>query len=145
MSEEHSILACPACGKKNRVNGKTTGRPRCGHCQVDLPWLVNAGDASFAAAIDTPLLVLVDLWAPWCGPCRMVAPILERLAAAYVGRLKVVKVNVDESPALASKYRASSIPMLLFLRNGELIDTIVGAQPEHVLRQRIDALFSTKK
>jgi thioredoxin 2 len=107
---------------------------------VDLPWLVEAGDAEFAAAVATKRLVLVDLWAPWCGPCRMVAPILERLSNEYATSLKVVKVNVDESPRTAQRYEARSIPMLLFMRGGELVDTVVGAQPEHVLRQRIDAL-----
>jgi thioredoxin 2 len=116
------------------------GSPRCATCHVDLPWLVEAGDAEFAAAVATKRLVLVDLWAPWCGPCRMVAPILERLSNEYATSLKVVKVNVDESPRTAQRYEARSIPMLLFMRGGELVDTVVGAQPEHVLRQRIDAL-----
>ncbi|MDX2378216.1 MAG: thioredoxin domain-containing protein, partial [Acidimicrobiia bacterium] len=80
-------------------------------------------------------------WAPWCGPCRMVAPILEKLSVDLAGAVKVVKVNVDESPTVARRYNASSIPMLLFMRGGELVDTVVGAQPERVLRERIDALL----
>ena len=71
----------------------------------------------------------------------MVAPVLEQLAVRYAGRLKVVKVNVDESPTLASSFNATSIPMLMFLRDGAVVDKVVGAQPEHVLRQRIDALL----
>jgi thioredoxin 2 len=102
---------------------------------------VNAGDDDFGAAIDTSRLVIVDLWAQWCGPCRMVAPVVERLALDFAGRLKVVKVDVDRSPAVAQRYRATSIPMLLFMRHGELLDTIVGAQPEHVLRHRIEQLL----
>jgi thioredoxin 2 len=105
-----------------------------------LPWLVEAGDADFAGAVGTKRLVLVDLWAPWCGPCRMVAPVLEKLSIDFASTLKVVKVNVDESPRTAQRYEARSIPMLLFMRNGELIDTVVGAQPEHVLRARIEQL-----
>jgi thioredoxin 2 len=101
---------------------------------------VESGDAEFTGAVDTTRLVLVDLWAPWCGPCRMVAPVLEKLASEYATTLKVVKVNVDESPRTAQRYEARSIPMLLFMRDGELIDTVVGAQPEHVLRARIDQL-----
>jgi thioredoxin 2 len=105
-----------------------------------VPWLVDAGDADFAAAVDTKRLVLVDLWAPWCGPCRMVAPVLEKLANEFADSLKVVKVNVDESPRVAQRYEARSIPMLLFMRGGELVETVIGAQPEHVLRARIEAL-----
>jgi thioredoxin 2 len=115
-----------------------TGSPRCAKCQSPLPWLVEAGDREFGGAVDTKRLVLVDLWAPWCGPCRMVAPVLEKLSKDFASTLKVVKVNVDESPRTAQRYQARSIPMLLFMRDGELIDTVVGAQPEHVLRARIE-------
>lgn len=102
--------------------------------------MVEAGDAGFADAVDTKRLVLVDLWAPWCGPCRMVAPVLEKLSQEFADSLKVVKVNVDESPRVAQRYEARSIPMLLFMRDGELVETVIGAQPEHVLRARIEAL-----
>ncbi len=117
-----------------------TGSPRCAKCRSALAWLVEAGDADFRAAVDTKRLVLVDLWAPWCGPCRMVAPVLEKLSREFASTLKVVKVNVDESPRTAQRYEARSIPMLLFMRGGDLIDTVVGAQPEHVLRSRIEQL-----
>ena len=113
------------------------GHPACPKCRAALPWLVDAGDSEFAAAIDTGQLVLVDLWAPWCGPCRMVAPALANLAREFAGRMKVVKVNVDEAPMTAARYEARSIPLLLFIRAGEVVETIVGAQPEHVMRSRI--------
>jgi thioredoxin 2 len=135
-----NVVSCPACGAKNRVPAASSGSPRCAKCHVDLPWLVEAGDAGFADAVDTKRLVLVDLWAPWCGPCRMVAPVLEKLSQEFADSLKVVKVNVDESPRVAQRYEARSIPMLLFMRSGELVDTVIGAQPEHVLRSRIEAL-----
>ena len=130
---------CLSCGAVNRVPAAAKGRPRCGTCSTDLPWLVDADDAGFGAAVDTSLLVLVDLWATWCGPCRTIAPILERLAVTYAGRLKVVKVDVDRSPKTSARFRASSIPMLLLLRNGRVLETIVGAQPERVFVQKIDA------
>ena len=133
-----SIVACPSCGTRNRVPVSASGSLRCPRCQTGLPWLVEAGDTDFDDAVGTPQLVLVDLWAPWCGPCRMVAPILQRLANDYAGRLKVVKVNVDESPLVAQRYDARSIPMLLFMRHGDVVNTVIGAQPEHVLRTLVD-------
>ena len=96
--------------------------------------MVEAGDADFDQAVATKPLVLVDLWAPWCGPCRMVAPTLEKLSREYAGRLKVVKVNVDESPQVAQRHNAQSIPLLLFMRDGEVVNTVIGAQSEHVMR-----------
>jgi thioredoxin 2 len=104
--------------------------------------LVDAGDADFAAAVGTGQLVLVDLWAPWCGPCRMVAPILERLAVRYAGQVKVVKVNVDDNRTTATRFDASSIPTLIMMRDGATVARLVGAQPEPVLRARIDALLA---
>ena len=136
----NSVVTCASCGARNRVPTTAAGSPRCASCHQPLPWLVEAGDADFDAAVGTGRLVLVDLWAPWCGPCRTVAPVLEKLANDFATTLKVVKVNVDESPRTAQRYEARSIPMLLFMRNGDLVDTVVGAQPEHVLRSRIEQL-----
>ena len=129
-----SVLTCPSCAKKNRIRPSERGTPHCGSCGAKLPWLVSATDDTFALESRAAVAVLVDLWAPWCGPCRFVGPILEDLAREYAGRLKVVKVNVDESPAVAQRYEARSIPMLLFMRRGEVVNTVIGAQPEHVMR-----------
>lgn len=136
-------MACPSCGTKNRLPVSASGRPRCASCSTDLPWQVEAGDSDFEAAVDTSRLVLVDLWAPWCGPCRMVAPVVEQLSREFVGRLKVVKVNVDNSPRIASEYRAQSIPMLLFMRGGKVVDTVIGAQPAAVLRKKVTELLES--
>ena len=94
-------------------------------------------DANFAQVINGDLPVLVDFWAPWCGPCHMVAPTVEALAKEYAGKLVAGKVNVDENQRTASQYGVMSIPTLLIFRNGKVVDQIVGAQPAHVLRQRV--------
>jgi thioredoxin 2 len=135
-------VTCTSCGKRNRVPAAASGRPRCASCKSDLPWLVPAGSADYDAAVDSTLPVVVDLWAPWCGPCRMVAPVLERLADDYAGRVKVVKVNVDEAPDIQARYGVQGIPTLLLLRNGEEIDRIVGAAPDAMLRERVDAVLT---
>lgn len=133
------MTACPACGTKNRVPAAANGKPTCASCKAALPWIADAGDSDLAAALDTSQLVLLDLWAPWCGPCRMVAPVLEKLAGRYAGQVKVVKVNVDDNPATASRFNARSIPLLVFLRNGTVVDQVVGAQPESALASKVDA------
>ena len=86
-------------------------------------------------------LVLVDFWAVWCGPCQMVAPIVEELATEYDGKLKVLKLNTDENPDLAGKYGIMSIPTLLFFRNGQPVEKVVGAVPKRVLKEAIDNLL----
>ena len=132
------VVVCPGCGRKNRVPVAAAGRVQCPQCKTTLPWIVDAGDANLAAALGTSQLVLIDLWAPWCGPCRMVAPVLERLAARYAGRVKVVKVNVDDNPATAARYDARSIPTLVLVRNGRTVGRVIGAQPEPALAREID-------
>ena len=125
-----ATIRCPSCKKLNRVEATRRGTPRCGSCKAPLPWVVEAGDAGFEHEALASVPVLVDLWAPWCGPCRMVSPALERLAERYAGRLKVVKVNVDDAPATARRFEARSIPTLALLRDGREIDRTVGAVPE---------------
>ena len=128
------VVACPSCGKKNRIPTAATGVPRCAACHSALPWLTDADDGDFdRVAGESPLPVLVDLWAPWCGPCRAVAPGVEQAARKLAGRMKVVKVNVDKAPAVASRFDARSIPMLLILHDGKLKDRQVGAVPPDAL------------
>lgn len=136
------VSMCPGCGRRNRVPLSAKGRPQCAACGAALPWVVDAGDADVAAALDATQLVVLDLWAPWCGPCRMVAPVLERLAVRFAGKVKVVKVNVDESPATAARYDARSIPTLVLVRDGRVVDRIVGAQPEPVLTAAMNRALS---
>ncbi|MFL0604187.1 thioredoxin [Cylindrospermopsis raciborskii] len=103
-------------------------------------------DASFKQeVIDSPIPVLVDFWAPWCGPCRMVAPVVEEIATQYAGELKVVKINTDESPDVASKYGIRSIPTLIFFKGGEKVDSHVGAVPKSTLSKTVDKILETEQ
>ncbi len=131
------VVACPACGKRARVRERAPGLPRCPGCGGYLPWLVEADESTFDDEATAPVPVLVDLWAPWCAPCLAVAPVLERLAARHAGRVKVVKVNTDESPRLAQRFDASSIPLLVVLQDGTPQERIVGAQPLPALEARL--------
>ncbi len=135
-----TILACPSCGAKNRIGPVARGTPRCAKCKTPLPWIVPADEGSFAAETEASVPVLVDFWAPWCGPCRMVEPVLAQLAAERAGALKVVKVNVDENPQLASRFEAMSIPLLVIVRDGQEADRIVGAVPKAQIEQRLASL-----
>ena len=132
-----SILKCANCGAANRIAPSPRGAPHCGTCGKPLPWLVNADESTFQVEVRAAPTVVVDLWAPWCGPCRFVGPILEELSREYAGRLKVVKVNVDENQGLALKYDARSIPTMLVMRDGEVVDRIVGALPKDALVARL--------
>lgn len=129
------IVACPSCGTRNRVPPSASGTPHCGRCHEPLPWVAEADEATFAAVVEqSPLPVVLDLWAPWCGPCRTVSPILERLATELAGRCKVVKVNVDEAPGISSRFGVQGIPTLIVLRDGREVARQVGAAPEAHLR-----------
>lgn len=140
---DHCTPTCPSCGRKNRVPDAAAGRPRCSVCHADLPWIVDATSAtSFDRAVAGGLPVLVDLWAPWCGPCRTIAPAIERAAATYAGRLKVVKVNVDDVPAISERYHVRGIPTLLMLRDSAVVGQQVGALPERRLTAWIDTVVS---
>jgi thioredoxin 2 len=119
------------------------GHPRCGHCGNPLPWVVDAGDADFAeVAEQATIFVLVDLWAPWCGPCRMVSPALEQVARERAGQVKLVKVNVDEAPVLAGRFDVKAVPTLLMLHRGEVIARQAGAASAQVLREWVDGVIA---
>src|SRR4051794_41701410 len=130
-----TVIPCPHCGKRNRVPVAASGIPRCGNCHNPLPWIVDADAASFDAAIEADMLVLVDFWAPWCGPCRMVSPAVEAQAGERAGRLKVVKLNIDDAPDIAARHGVQGIPLLMLVRDGEEVDRQVGAVPPAQLRQ----------
>jgi thioredoxin 2 len=117
------------------VPAAATGVARCGHCQSPLPWIAVADDSTYQSVVEASSLpVLVDLWAPWCGPCRMVSPALESLAREFAGRIKLVKVNVDESPATSRRFGVQGIPTFLVADHGRVVDRRTGAAPLEALR-----------
>ena len=101
--------------------------------------MVVVTDATFAEMVErSPVPVLLDLWAPWCGPCLMLAPTLTKLAAEWGGKVRVAKLNVDENPAMAAHFQARSIPLLVILKNGQEVDRLVGVQPAPVIKQKVE-------
>ena len=137
MSDD--IIRCPNCGRRNRVPAAAAGTPRCGNCHEPLPWIVDSGDATFAEVVEQAAVpVLVDFWAPWCGPCRMVSPALAQLAGEKPGQIKLVKVNVDESPRLQQRFGVQSIPTLMVFRDGQVVSRQAGAAPAAALRGWLD-------
>ena len=145
MTADSTVIACERCGRRNRVPAVARGIPRCGECSGPLPWTADADDATFDAVADSSRIpVLLDLWAPWCGPCRMVSPALERLAHANAGRVKLVKVDVDEAPAVAARFGVRGIPTLIVLRDGEVVARQTGAPAEPVLRSWLDGALRSQ-
>jgi thioredoxin 2 len=138
------LIRCPHCGQTNRVPVAAAGTPRCGKCHKPLPWIADADDTTFGDIADAATIpVIVDLWAPWCGPCRMVSPALEQLARDLAGRVKLVKVNVDVSPRLSQRFGAQAIPTLLVLRGGKVAARQTGAAPLAALRAWVDQALAT--
>jgi thioredoxin len=145
-----TIQICPKCGAKNRINEflAAAHKPICGECGTLLggdcrdakPRAVT--DASFATDVidaSSAKLVLVDAWAEWCGPCRMLAPVLDQLAAESKGRYKIAKLNVDENPRTAAQFNIRSIPTLLLFKDGKLVDQIIGVLPKQAIAARLSA------
>jgi thioredoxin len=147
---ETRLVRCPTCGATNRVplDKLEAGRqPVCGRCKARLPLdaaadggrPVTVTDASFAAEVErSPVPVLLDAWAPWCGPCRMIAPVVDQLASELAGRARVAKLNIDENPLTARRLDVRSIPMLLVFKGGREVDRIVGVQPKSEITRRVE-------
>ncbi len=139
-----TVVQCPACNVRNRLANDAAGRPRCRKCHADLPWLVEAGADEFDRVIErSKLPVVVDLWAPWCGPCRAVAPALEQLAVERAGSLRVVKVNVDQAPEVSVRLGVQGIPTMVLFADGSEISRQVGALPADGIRRWVDGALVT--
>ncbi|HEY2198956.1 MAG TPA: thioredoxin [Mycobacterium sp.] len=142
-----TTVVCPNCGKRNRVPAAADGKPRCANCHRWLPWVVDAGDLDFAEIVEKSAVpVVVDLWATWCGPCRMVSPALEQLARERAGNLKLVKVDVDSAPTISQRFSVRAVPTLLLIDHGQLLARRSGAAPVAALRDWVDqAMLTTTK
>jgi thioredoxin 2 len=141
------LIRCPSCGATNRVPRERLAggaQPVCGRCKTPLATTkpVTVTDASFAREVESASLpVLLDLWAAWCGPCRLIAPIIEQLAAELAGRVKVAKLNVEENPRTAARFSVQSIPTLLIFKQGREVDRLVGALPKPEILRRLQSVI----
>ena len=143
---ETKVVACPSCDQKNRVRVDATGIPQCGNCGEALPWLVETGSADFGSVVGkSPIPVLIDFWAPWCGPCRIVEPGVELMSRELAGKLKVAKVNTDEEPALSERFEVRGIPMLVIMDRGKEVDRMTGALNPNALRSWVQGRLGSPK
>jgi thioredoxin 2 len=146
MTASVSLLKCAWCGAKNRVHVEKLRdhAPVCGRCGAALTTdeqPAEVTDASFASDVEaSPLPVLLDAWAPWCAPCRAIAPMMHEIAGEMKGRIRVVKLNVDQNPLTASRLGIHGIPTLMVFKDGREVDRIVGAPPREMLLNRLRAL-----
>jgi thioredoxin 2 len=136
--------ACAQCGRTNRIlRERLFDDPTCGACKQKVfpKKPVTVTDSNWPQQVEAcPIPVLVDFWAPWCAPCRTVAPLLDQIAAERAGRIKVAKLNVDENPQLAARFRVSAIPMLMIFRGPLLVDEIRGAVPKATIEAHLSRL-----
>ena len=148
------IVTCEKCGARNRVdeNPPVDRVAKCGKCGAALTAAaapygkpITVTDQTFSQEIlNTPGVVLLECWAPWCGPCRMIGPIMEQLAAEAQGLYRVAKLNVDDNPRTAGQFQIQSIPTMLIFKDGKLVDRLIGAQPKPAIAARVTAQVAAK-
>lgn len=146
---ESAIVVCGSCGTKNRIPlDRIDQKPLCGNCKTPLvreeiyTAPVVGTDQNFDQEVLAPRQgVLVNFWAPWCGHCKAMAPVMAGLAKAYAGRVKVVTINVDENASTSSRFRVMSLPSLLFFKAGKVVDSTVGALSRAEIETRLKPLF----
>jgi thioredoxin 2 len=137
------LVKCPSCGTTNRVPPIESGRKVvCGKCKAPIETAggpVTVTDSTFADQVEqSSIPVLLDLWAEWCGPCHMLAPVISQMSSELAGRIKVAKLNIDENPRTAARFGVQSIPTLLVLRAGKEVDRLVGVQPKQEILRRLE-------
>ncbi len=149
MNTDSIIIRCTKCGAKNRIpKNRLNDRPVCGRCHSRLPEgqvfdsPVIVSDKTFSEEIISATVpVLLDCWAPWCGPCRTIGPIIDQLAKEFAGKVKFAKLNVDENPATSTKYNIMSIPTMLLFKDGKVVNSLVGALPKAEIENHLRSLI----
>jgi len=140
---EPKVVTCPKCGQKTRVQPAAGGVPHCPKCGEALPWLTDTSTSEFNSVVEkSPIPVLIDFWAPWCGPCRIVAPAVEHLSEELAGKLKVAKLNTDDEPELGERFGVRAIPTLVLMDGGRERDRVTGALNVNALRSWVDTRLS---
>lgn len=147
MAETAQIIRCPKCGANNRVVSEKIGQKEavCGRCKTVLSFTapIIVTDANFAVEVEKSALpVLVDFWATWCPPCRMIAPVIENLAKELAGKVRVGKLDVDQNQIIAGRFRVQSIPTLIIFKDGREAERIVGAQSREAILQKLKPFIS---
>ena len=149
MNTDSIIIRCTNCGAKNRIPEiRLKDRPVCGRCHSLLPEShvfdspVIVSDKIFNhEIISSPVPVLLDCWAPWCGPCRTIGPIIDQLAKEFAGKIKFAKLNVDENPATSAKYNIMSIPTMVLFKDGKVVNSLVGALSKAEIENHLRSLI----